>query len=360
MAANTHPTTVPLTPGEGEQAFGIRLKGVTKRYGPVEAVRDLTLDVYEGELFVLLGPSGCGKTTTLRLVAGLERPDAGEIEVGGRVVAGSRWVPPEARGIGMVFQDYALFPHLRVADNVAFGLRGLRRKEAAQRVEEVLSLVGLVEAAARYPHELSGGEQQRVALARALAPRPRVLLLDEPLSNLDAELRARMRDELRRILKEAGATTLFVTHDQAEAFALADRIGVLSRGRLWQVGSPEEIYHAPACRFVADFVGEATFLAGRVRAHRVLTELGEFPGNSLPEGSRVELMLRPSDLRIVPDPDGSAVVVARYFRGSETLYDVRLPSGAVVRASLPGSTLPLQTRVRIEPASHRVVIFPME
>ncbi len=342
-------------------AIGIRLYDVTKRYGPVEAVRNLRLEIQEGELFVLLGPSGCGKTTTLRLVAGLERPDAGEIELFGQVVSGSRWVPPEARGIGVVFQDYALFPHLRVAENVAFGLRGWTRRQVAERVAEVLALVGLSGCADRYPHELSGGEQQRVALARALAPRPRILLLDEPLSNLDAELRKRMRVELRRIVKEARITTLFVTHDQQEAFALADRIGVLSRGRLWQVGAPEEIYHAPACRFVADFIGEATFLPGRVEAHAILTELGGFPGNGLPEGTRVELMLRPADLRIVPDPQGPAVVVDRHFRGAENLYDVRLPSGALVRASLrEPAVLPLGTRVRLEPAGHRAVVFPVE
>ncbi len=339
----------------------IRLRGVAKRYGSVEAVRDLTLEVFEGELFVLLGPSGCGKTTTLRLVAGLERPDFGEIELFGRAVAGSRWVPPEARGVGMVFQDYALFPHLRVAENVAFGLRGWSRKQAAERVEEVLSFVGLSGYADRYPHELSGGEQQRVALARALAPRPRILLLDEPLSNLDAELRKHMRAELRRILKEARITTLLVTHDQQEAFALADRIGILSRGRLWQVGSPEEIYHAPACRFVADFIGEATFLPGRVEAHAIVTELGRFPGNGLPEGAKVELMLRPADLRVVADPQGPGVVVDRHFRGSENLYDVRLPSGTLVRASGPGpEAFPAGTRVRLEPTSHRAVVFPVE
>jgi iron(III) transport system ATP-binding protein len=339
----------------------VQFRNVTKRYGNVEALRDLTLAVRTGELLVILGPSGCGKTTALRLVAGLEVPDEGEIEIAGRVVAGTRWVPPETRGVGMVFQDYALFPHLSVADNVAFGLRRWSRANQARRVEEVLALVGLDMLAARFPHELSGGEQQRVALARALAPQPEVLLLDEPLSNLDAELRDGMRAELRRVLKTAGTTAILVTHDQEEAFAIADRIGVLSRGRLCQVGSPEEIYHAPACRFVADFVGEAGFLQGYVVDHRVVTELGDFHCSDLPHGMRVELMLRPVDLRLHVAADGPATVVSRYFRGSEDAYDVRLPSGTIVRCSLPGLQ-PLQpgTRVCIEPVCERAVVFPAD
>ncbi|MDR5683820.1 MAG: ABC transporter ATP-binding protein [Armatimonadota bacterium] len=339
----------------------VRLRGVTKRYGDVEAVHDLTLDVGGGEILVLLGPSGCGKTTVLRLIAGLEVPDVGEIEIAGRTVAGRRWVPPEVRGVGMVFQDYALFPHLNVADNVAFGLRRWSRAHRIRRVEEVLALVGLDRLAGRFPHELSGGEQQRVALARALAPGPQVLLLDEPLSNLDAELRAGMRAELRRVLKAAGTTAILVTHDQEEAFAIADRIGVLSRGRLWQVGSPEEIYHAPACRFVADFVGEAGFVQGYVADHRVVTELGDFHCLDLPQGMRVEVMLRPSDLRLHVADDGPGVVVSRYFRGSENAYDVRLPSGAVLRCRQTGvRPLPPGTRVRIEPVCEHPIVFPAD
>ena len=245
----------------------VRLVGVSKRFGTVQALSGLTLSVQSGEILVLLGPSGCGKTTALRIVAGLEHPDEGWVELAGQVVAGPRWVPPEARGVGMVFQEPSLFPHLTVLQNVAFGLRGMSRAEQLRRAHEILDRVGAAELAGRFPHELSGGEQQRVALARALAPRPSVVLLDEPLSSLDPELRRRMREELRRLLKGEGSTAIVVTHDQEEAFALADRIGVLSRGRLWQVGPPEEIYHAPACRFVADFVGEADFLPGRVRDH---------------------------------------------------------------------------------------------
>jgi iron(III) transport system ATP-binding protein len=336
----------------------LRLRGVGKRYGQVEALRELTLDVAAGEILLIVGPSGCGKSTALRLIAGLEAPDAGEIEISGQVVAGSRWVGPEQRGVGMVFQDYALFPHMSVAQNVAFGLQRWSREQRAARVAEVLDLVNLGRHAQRYPHELSGGEQQRVAIARALAAKPQLLLLDEPLSNLDAELRAELRVELRRVLEAAGITGIMVTHDQEEAFAIADRVAVFSRGELCQVGSAEEVYHAPACRFVADFVGEAGFVRGSVSGRRVLTEIGEFDASHWPPGATVEVMLRPADLRLQPRPDGEGEVVARHFRGADNAYDVRLPSGTLLRCSLPGpQPLPVGTRVRVEPVSARAVAF---
>ncbi|MGH3077046.1 MAG: ABC transporter ATP-binding protein, partial [Gaiellaceae bacterium] len=227
----------------------IRLDGVTKRFGEIRAVDDASFCVDRGEVVAVLGPSGCGKTTLLRVVAGFERPDAGVVEIDGRTVStGTSWVPPEQRRIGMVFQDYALFPHLTVAENVGFGLRRRRRPE---RVPELLSTVGLEGLGPRYPHELSGGQQQRVALARALVNRPAALLLDEPLGALDLKLRKRLQLELSQIHRDVGTTFVYVTHDQEEALLLSDRIGVMDRGRLHQVASPRELYDRPGTAFVA-------------------------------------------------------------------------------------------------------------
>ncbi|MBT9132914.1 MAG: Spermidine/putrescine import ATP-binding protein PotA [Firmicutes bacterium] len=245
-------------------ASHVLLKGVSKAFGRVTAISDLTLEIKKEEFFSLLGPSGCGKTTILRLIAGLEMPDKGTIAIGERIVAGPEWVQPEKRRIGLVFQDYALFPHMTVFKNISFGLTDCSKNELKKKVMELLKMVGLSDAAQRYPHELSGGQQQRVALARALAPSPQVMLLDEPFSNLDADLRMELRTETKRILKESGTTTILVTHDQEEAFSMSDRVGVLNNGRLEQVGMPEQIYHRPLTRFVAGFVGRADFVRGRI------------------------------------------------------------------------------------------------
>jgi iron(III) transport system ATP-binding protein len=341
----------------------LALAAVTKRYAADRppAVDGLSLEVAPGEIVALLGPSGCGKTTTLRLIAGFETPDAGRIEIRGELVAGEgRHVAPEERGVGVVFQDYALFPHLTVADNVRFGLHRLDRAARGRRVRETLDLVGLADFGARYPHELSGGQQQRVAVARALAPAPALLLLDEPFSNLDADLRAQMRDEVEGILRRTGTTAIFVTHDQEEAFTLADRVGVLTDGRIAQLATPEDVYHHPASQFVAEFVGAADFVPGLVTPEGIATELGLF-GNTdeLPPGERVQVMIRPDDISFMPHGEGSGVIVRRYFKGSETLYCIRLPSGRRVHSSQPSSSmLPEGTRVRAQARVLHVVTFP--
>jgi iron(III) transport system ATP-binding protein len=306
----------------------IVLAGVAKAYQPggPPAVDGLDLRVAEGEIVALLGPSGCGKTTTLRLIMGFEVPDAGRIQVAGRMVAGgSRWVPPEQRGVGMVFQDYALFPHLTVAQNVAFGMRRLPREERRRRTEHALRMTEMQGLGARYPHELSGGQQQRVALARALAPGYEVVLLDEPLSSLDADLRVQLRAELRRLLKAMGRSAVLVTHDQEDAFHVADRVGVLHRGRLEQIGTPEEVYRRPRTRFVADFVGAADFIPGCVEREGIVTPLGVFPGvPGLAPDQTVEVMVRPEDVLIDPDPGGSGVVTDRLFLGADKIYSLEV------------------------------------
>src|SRR5438093_5145213 len=257
---------------------GVAIKSLTKRYGDVAAVEDLSLDVKPGELVALLGPSGCGKTTTLRLVAGFLKPEAGEIWVGERCLSSPKSVvPPERRRMAMIFQSYALWPHMTVAQNVAYGLRFKRTLARAEREKKVSTMLAVVQLAgyeARYPGELSGGQQQRVAVARSLVVEPEILLLDEPLSNLDANLREEMRFEIRRLHEEFGITTVYVTHDQAEAMATSDRIAVLDRGRLVQVGRPAEIFDRPETRFVAEFVGKANILTGRFDGDGML-QLGD-------------------------------------------------------------------------------------
>ena len=345
----------------------LTLERVTKRFdaGGAPAVDDLSLAVERGQILALLGPSGCGKTTTLRLIAGFETPDAGRITIAGRAVADARagvHVEPEARGVGVVFQDYALFPHLTVAQNVAFGLERSGRDARGERVGQILDLVGLKEFAERFPHELSGGQQQRVAVARALAPSPAVILLDEPFSNLDADLRAQMRDEVEKILRGTGTTAIFVTHDQEEAFTIADQVGVLNQGRLEQLGSAETIYHHPATPFVAEFVGAADFLPGIATSEGIVTEIGVF-GNveGREPGEKVRVMIRPDDVTFVPDRAGEAVILRRYFRGSENLYSLGLPSGHRVHSSQPSSAA-FATGTRVRPEAHvlHVVTFPAE
>jgi iron(III) transport system ATP-binding protein len=321
--------------------LGFRYPGAAR-----PAVDGVTFSLPRGDLGVLIGPSGCGKTTLLRAIAGLEHLSAGEIRISGQVVAGAgTHLPPEARRIGMVFQDYALFPHLDVGRNVGFGLAALPRAERAQRVAEVLTLVGLPDLASRMPHELSGGQQQRVALARALAPRPELLLLDEPFSNLDVELRERLAHEIRGILKAAGATALLVTHDQLEAFAIGDTIGVMQQGRLEQWDDAYTLYHRPATRFVADFIGHGVFTPARIREEGgkvvvdtplgPLSDVAECPLPCAYAGGECDVLLRADDILHDDDAPVKAEIVRKAFRGSEFLYTLRLASGQEVLAHVP-------------------------
>ena len=314
-------------------------------YAGRQVVHGLSLNLQRGSIGCLLGPSGCGKTTVLRAVAGFEPLLAGEIRLNGVCVSSvGRQLPPEQRRVGMVFQDHALFPHLTVAANVAFGLPSGRASD--ERVAQMLATVGLGHAGGRFPHELSGGQQQRVALARALAPAPQLLLLDEPLSSLDVDLRERLGAELRLLLKSQGTTALMVTHDQHEAFALADEIGVMRAGRIQQWDSAYSLYHQPGNRFVADFVGQGVFLPGEVQGgHRVQMELGVVHsehaihctehGDICPTGCAVDVLLRPDD--VVHDDDSlvTARVLNKAFRGADFLYTLQLASGATVLSLVP-------------------------
>ncbi|NCA68716.1 MAG: ABC transporter ATP-binding protein [Sphingobacteriia bacterium] len=318
----------------------LEVRDVSVAYGANPIVRSVSFVLEPGIVGCLLGPSGCGKTTLLRAIAGFEPISQGEIHLHGRRVSvPGETLAPELRRVGMVFQDFALFPHLTVAQNVGFGLRRLARAARARRVEELLELVGLAHTARRYPHALSGGMQQRVALARAMAPRPEILLLDEPFSSLDAEQREQLAREVRDLLKREGVTAILVTHDQLEAFAMADQIGVMAEGRIRQWDTGFGLYHEPADRFVADFIGQGVLLpASVVDATRVKTEFGRVAGakpHGLRPGAEAVVLIRPDDLLYDESSPRRATVVERAFRGAEYLYQLRLENGTEVLCLVP-------------------------
>ncbi|WP_111643172.1 ABC transporter ATP-binding protein [Marinimicrobium alkaliphilum] len=319
----------------------LELDKIACRYDNDEpVVEEFSFSLNEGDIACLLGPSGCGKTTVLRAIAGFVQPSAGSINLADEQIASAkRSLPPEKRRVGMVFQDYALFPHLNVFDNITFGLPELSRREKHRTCEELLALVKLEGYEKRYPHELSGGQQQRVALARALAPDPILLLLDEPFSSLDVELRRGLSLEVRDILKSRNISAVMVTHDQEEAFAVADRIGVVNEGLIQQWDTPYNLYHEPATRFVANFIGQGVFLAGYAQGENgVLTELGPIKGNrcyNWVENTPVEVLLRPDDVVHDDSSDKKAEVVAKIFAGTATLYTLRLPTGSLIQSAFP-------------------------
>jgi iron(III) transport system ATP-binding protein len=329
------PPAPRLRPGaRATDAPAVRVEGIHKAYGDVVALDDVTLELGPGSMLALLGPSGCGKTTCLRIICGFERPDAGTVHVfGRRVASATSMVPPERRRVGLVFQDLALFPHMSARQNVAYGIR--RDPDHAVRTEELLELVGLTHDGDRMPHELSGGMQQRVALARALAPRPDVLLLDEPFSSLDQAMRTQLRAEVRQILRDARQSSIFVTHDQGEALTLADQVAVMARGKVLQVAPPELIYAEPATPYVATFVGVANLVRGHVEGGIAETRLGAVrivgSPRDRPEGAAL-CLLRPEHFSVVEAPDGPAdedgwEVTDRRFSGSEILLEVRATDG---------------------------------
>ena len=321
----------------------LAIEHVTHRYDSVLAVDDAGLAVGAGEVVCLVGPSGCGKTTLLRVAAGLEPLQQGRVTIGGEVMAeGHVSVQPEDRNVGLVFQDYALFPHLTVRGNIAFGLQKYNSSERDERVTSALERTGMGGYATAYPHQLSGGQQQRVALARALAPRPRVVLLDEPFSGLDVSLRHRVRDRTAKILRDSGIATLMVTHDPEEAMYLADRIAVMDKGRIRQAGTPDEIYLNPANAFVAAFFGDVNRFDGVVTDGAIETPVGAVSTNGIGDGVAVNVLIRPEALELAPDGEGRGTVLSARFLGRSSLIDVRLSDDAAstVRIHVPGRHLP--------------------
>jgi len=344
---------------------------VTKQFStqtqPV--LRNISFNLGEGELLGLLGPSGCGKTTLLRIIAGFDHPNTGTVAIGSNIIASNSVnIPPEKRNTGMVFQDYALFPHLTIEDNIAFGLKtksqNLSSNQIKERVKETLAIVNLSGLEKRYPHQLSGGQQQRIALARALAPKPAIILLDEPLSNLDVQVRERLRHEVRNILKATGIAGVFVTHDQEEALAVSDKIAVMHQGKIEQLDTPEIVYSHPASRFVAEFVTQANFVPAKREGNYWTTEIGNWnlQGQKIPKISQeADLMLRQDAIELHPDQNAPVVIAERHFLGRGYRYCLQTPSGRRIHALTTVNTpLSVGMRVKVAIPEESLQIFPVQ
>lgn len=344
----------------------LEVQQINVSYGSAHIVHDLSFNLEHGQISCLLGPSGCGKTTVLRTIAGFERPTSGQVKINQQVVSSAKhFLPPEKRQIGMVFQDFALFPNMSVADNIRFGLKSWSSTDQQARIGELLAMVGMSTLARAYPHQLSGGQQQRVALARAMAPKPSILLLDEPFASMDVELREQLAREVRLILKQENMTAILVTHDQHEAFAMADEICVMSEGVIQQIDTAYNLYHKPKNRFVADFIGEGVFLPGMVvGVNTVNTELGNIHG-FVPEGCKpgchVDVLIRPDDIVHNDQATEQGIVIERAFRGSDFLYTIRMPSGIEVLSLVPSHhNHSVNEKIGIQLEFDHLVVFPRD